>query len=470
MGICVGLVMAVAITNPAVGEVYRWTDANGKLHFSDRRPENAKPTSVEITRSHSQTATETFAGTRQVATAKPIPFSGSDSRRIKFDKIVVDLTDRPGSVLTLGHTYSGPTCKSRSGGVSYLKQNHVEVSGKAYKAHFAKLLKDSGYNIIDDGLKIFAGMDSKPEDLQVAAVVKEMEINRCYRNKKAKQMKVNVADYMRIEWKVYDPLNREIVFETESEGSSRETYDIDSPKLAGFGGLGAFDSAITNLLAQPDFVAVMSHRTLERTTAPVEPLAVRLIYTHTTQTFTEQVDKLKAGTVTVRSPNGHGSGFVIGREGYVVTNAHVVGKAEQVLVIANEKRYHARVVRQVSRRDVALLKLDEEAALPVLALAENGIGVGHSVYLIGTPLEESLGHTVTRGIISAERRMEDGQRYYQTDAAVNPGNSGGPAFSDKGEVVGIAVSGLFNSSGGSLNINFLIPIDEVIDALHLGDG
>jgi S1-C subfamily serine protease len=466
--VCAGWLL-VAISVSAGAEVYRWTDANGKLHFSDRRPENTKATSVDIPNSHPKKGGATFANTRQVVTNKPIPSSGRGARRVKFDKIVVDLADSAGVALTIGHTYSGPSCKPRPGGSIYLKRNHAEVNSKSYKSHFVKLLKDNGYSIVDDELQIFAGMDREPEELQVAAVVKEIEINRCYRNNMAKQM--NVADYMRVEWKVYDPLNREIVFETESEGSSREIYNKDSPKVVGFGGLGAFDSAIHNLLAQPDFVAVLSQVAPQSTRVPTKPLIVKLAYARAKQTFTEQVDQLKAGTVTVRSPHGHGSGFVIGNDGYVVTNAHVVGKAAQVLVFANEQRYHARVVRQDSRRDVVLLKLEEQvAALPVLALAQNGIGVGHSVYLIGTPLEESLGHTVTRGIISAERRMEDGQRYYQTDAAINPGNSGGPAFSDHGEVVGIAVSGLFNSNGGSLNINFLIPIDEVITALHIRSG
>lgn len=468
IGICAGWALMAAIAVPAGAEVYRWTDADGKLHFGDRRPENAKATSVELPNSRVNKDATSFAGIRQVTTDKPIPLSGKGGRRVKFDKLVVDLTDNTGAMQTIGRSFYGPTCKSRTDGTIYLKRNHAKVNSRSYTAQFVKLLKDSGYNIVNDELQIFAGMERKPEELQVAAVVKEIEINRCYRNNVAKQ--IDVADYMRIEWKVYDPLNREIVFETTSEGSSRETYNKNNPKEVGFSGLGAFRSAINNLLAQPDFVAVLSSDAPEASTAPTTPLAIRLSHARSTQTFTDRVDQLKAGTVTVRSPHGHGSGFVIGSGGYVVTNAHVVGKAEQVLVFTGEQRYNARVVRQDSRRDVALVKLDEHAALPVLTLAENGIGVGHSVYIIGTPLDESLGHTVTRGIISAERRLEDGQRYYQTDAAINPGNSGGPAFSDHGDVVGVAVARLVNRSGGSLNINFLIPIDEVIDALRIRGG
>ncbi|MES9851424.1 MAG: trypsin-like peptidase domain-containing protein [Candidatus Thiodiazotropha sp. L084R] len=469
--ISIFLVLVVAVSAQVQGGVYRWKDANGKLHFSDRKPESGSATSVDVPTSHSNKSSNlSFAGTRQVVTNKPIPFNGSDSQRVKFDKIVIDLSAPPSGTQTLGHTFSGPTCNKRYGNSTYLKNNRAEVNNESYAAYFIKLLSESGYNVIDDGLTIFAGMEQEPEDLQVAAVLKEVEINRCYRNKTAKRKKLSVADYMKIEWKVYDPLNRKIVFETVSEGSSRKTYDKESPKLGGLGGFGAFESAINNLLAQPGFNAAMKQTAPKINHTQNKTLHIKLANTLKKQTFTKVVDKLKAGTVTIRSSHGHGSGFVIGSNGYIATNAHVVGKAARVIVVSNEQTYQASVVRRDRRRDVALLKLDDHVELPVLALSDNGIGVGHIVYLIGTPLDETLGHTVTRGIISAERKMEDGQRYYQTDAAINPGNSGGPAFSDNGEVIGIAVSGLFNTSGSSLNINFLIPIDEVIDALSIRDS
>lgn len=102
---------------------------------------------------------------------------------------------------------------------------------------------------------------------------------------------------------------------------------------------------------------------------------------------------------------------------------------------------------------------------PAIAGVYKWTDTGTPVYIMGTPLSESLSYTVTRGIVSAVRKMEDEQLYYQTDAGVNPGNSGGPAFDPAGEVVAMAVSGLLTRQGGSLNINFLIPIDEVLGSL-----
>ena len=151
----------------------------------------------------------------------------------------------------------------------------------------------------------------------------------------------------------------------------------------------------------------------------------------------------------------------------MLTNANVVGTAKTVVVKAGNEERCGEVIRVREKRDVALIKLDSGAPLPTLLLADEAAKTGSSVYVIGTPLSEDLSHTVTRGIISALRKMEDGLRYYQTDAAVNPGNSGGPVFNESGEVVGIAVSGLFTRQGGSMNINFLIPVDDALGKLTI---
>ena len=136
------------------------------------------------------------------------------------------------------------------------------------------------------------------------------------------------------------------------------------------------------------------------------------------------------------------------------------------MVKIGDSELPASVIRRNKTRDVALLKLEDPSSLQAVPISREPAATGTPVYVIGTPLSESLSHTVTRGIISAVRT--DGERpLYQTDAAINPGNSGGPAFDDRGEVIGIAVSGIFTRQGGSLNINFLIPIDEALGSLNV---
>jgi len=155
-----------------------------------------------------------------------------------------------------------------------------------------------------------------------------------------------------------------------------------------------------------------------------------------------------------------GSGFIIDKEGYILTNNHVLENAGTISVkLANEKEYEAKVVGRDPRTDLALIKINARADLPVVQLGDSdALRVGDWVIAIGNPF--GLGQTVTAGIVSAKGRVI-GQGPYddfiQTDAAINPGNSGGPLFNTKGEVVGINTA-IFSQSGGNIGIGFAVPI------------
>ena len=156
-----------------------------------------------------------------------------------------------------------------------------------------------------------------------------------------------------------------------------------------------------------------------------------------------------------------GSGFIISNDGYVLTNAHVVEGADEVIVTMTDRReFKAKVLGSDKRSDVALLKVDG-AKLPYLTVGDSGkIRVGEWVIAIGSPF--NLENTVTAGIISAKSR--DTGEYLpliQSDVAVNPGNSGGPLINMRGEVIGIN-SQIATLSGAYNGISFAVPIDEVI--------
>jgi serine protease Do len=158
-------------------------------------------------------------------------------------------------------------------------------------------------------------------------------------------------------------------------------------------------------------------------------------------------------------PRGVGSGFLISSDGYILTNHHVVDGADDITVTLPDKReFKGKLVGSDQRTDVALVKV-EATDLPVLRLGDPAkLRVGEWVIAIGSPF--SLQNTVTAGIVSAKSR-ETGELlpFIQTDAAVNPGNSGGPLINMRGEVVGIN-SQIFTTSGSYAGISFAIPIDE----------
>ena len=156
---------------------------------------------------------------------------------------------------------------------------------------------------------------------------------------------------------------------------------------------------------------------------------------------------------------GVGSGFILSADGFIMTNAHVVEGADEVIVTLTDKReLKARIVGSDKRTDVAVVKV-EASALPFVKIGDvNRLKVGEWVMAIGSPF--GLDNTVTAGIVSAKQRdTGDYLPLIQTDVAINPGNSGGPLINLRGEVVGIN-SQIYSRSGGFMGISFAIPIDE----------
>lgn len=159
-----------------------------------------------------------------------------------------------------------------------------------------------------------------------------------------------------------------------------------------------------------------------------------------------------------------GSGFLVTADGYIMTNAHVVDAADEVVVKLIDKReFRAKVIGADKRTDVALLKI-EANGLPTVKLGDpSALRVGEWVLAIGSPF--GFDNSVTAGIVSAKGRSLPQENYVpfiQTDVAINPGNSGGPLFNMRGEVVGIN-SQIYSRSGGFMGISFAIPIDLAMD-------
>ena len=171
------------------------------------------------------------------------------------------------------------------------------------------------------------------------------------------------------------------------------------------------------------------------------------------------------GTPQPRVQQSLGSGVIVGANGLIVTNFHVAGDADQILVSLPDRReFPAKVVFADRRLDLALLKVDTRGAqLPVVRLADSDRAqVGDVVLAIGNPF--GVGQTVTHGIVSAVARtgigVSDYQFFIQTDAAINPGNSGGALLDTGGRLVGINTA-IYSRSGGSNGIGFAIPANMV---------
>ena len=168
-----------------------------------------------------------------------------------------------------------------------------------------------------------------------------------------------------------------------------------------------------------------------------------------------------------RDRQSFGSGFIISKEGYVLTNNHVVDHADKVMVKLNDRReLEAEVIGTDERTDVALLKIKADN-LPIVQIGNpQTLKVGQPVLAIGSPF--GFDYSATAGIVSAKSRALPNESYVpfiQTDVAINPGNSGGPLFNSDGQVIGIN-SQIYSRSGGYMGLAFAIPIDVAMDVVE----
>lgn len=183
------------------------------------------------------------------------------------------------------------------------------------------------------------------------------------------------------------------------------------------------------------------------------------------------------GGATTREAQSLGSGFIISADGYVVTNNHVItadglGEVQSITVTLSDGSEHtARLIGRDAQSDLAVLKIDAGKTLPFVKFGNSEAArVGDWVIAIGNPF--GLGGTVTSGIVSAVHRSSGASRYIQTDASINRGNSGGPLFDMKGNVIGIN-NAIFSPTGGNVGIGFAIPADiaaPVVDKLMRGQA
>ena len=169
---------------------------------------------------------------------------------------------------------------------------------------------------------------------------------------------------------------------------------------------------------------------------------------------------------------GSGTGCIIDKEGYSLTNHHVVDNADVIkITLDNEKEFEAELIGSDSKTDIALLKIVKQTGdnteFPYLALGNSSdVEVGEWVVAIGNPF--GLDHTVTTGVVSAKARNIGAgpyDEYIQTDASINPGNSGGPLLNMSGDVIGINTA-IFSRTGGNVGIGFTIPINMASDILE----
>jgi S1-C subfamily serine protease len=299
----------------------------------------------------------------------------------------------------------------------------------------------------------------KPE-LQVGAFIKDVAVNMC-----AKSAGAVGGGYMKIFWQVFAPDTQTVVFETTTEGSFQIDDGTGVAPDQMF--LRPFEMATRNLFAERGFYSAVANMTVgdaKAGAAAQAAIALKRVKL-SGEPVAKNITSLRSAVVTVVADSGSGSGFFVSPDGYLLTDSHVVGATRFVKVkLATGRELLGEVVRSDKARDVALIKT-EPIAVPALAIRETEPGIGEEVYALGSPLGDTFNTTLTRGVLSGYRTLND-KRYLQSDVAILPGNSGGPLLDAQGAVIGVTVARLM-LKGDTGSLNFFIPVGEALAKLGL---
>jgi serine protease Do len=354
---------------------------------------------------------------------------------------------------------------------------------------FNDTMKSQGYDVTGDPGRLF----DEDEDLMrtvyaVGARVTSLKMDVCDRKSFlfGHDLGFDGEGEIQIEWTVYDKLHRRNVYKTLTRGYAKQSIPNDEglqlileesfaaathnlgadPVFRDLVVTGKTPTILPETMNDPDEEPLSAADPQEKISLPAAALSK--------SSAAPRMDDIRQTAVLVQAGVGHGSGFFISRDGYIVTNAHVVGYADKVRIVTSgkEDKIIASVVRRDDKRDVALLKIDDMTgidhitALPIRAALPK---VGEDVYAIGAPRLTKLQDTVTKGIISAVRYdKREKQTYIQGDVGTHGGSSGGPLIDANGNLLGLTVSG-YDPTGYQLDagLNNFIPIGEALTALNV---
>jgi len=448
-------------TTPCVSS-YRWSQANnGQLVFA-----------VEV--AGYETWSDTVRGKPHVYDSheriymqRTIPMYdlGSSSAIVGFDKLLADIktgteigtnTDADGKVTPI--TWEGS----------------IKIGEHSFDGRFYEVLKKAGFRgPKKKDPKLFTKGEDRPELPRFLVGVELVEVEIHLRHDPAKHFgegPVKGNTRMNFEWKVLDRTSGKVVLSVQTDGRSNHRQ---RPGFVQSDNITAFEDALLKFLAEGRFVELVRSNPLAPHTSPTDiiaapPNVINAVKNPPFKNLSEMIRYADRSCVTVITDAGHGSGVIINSEGYVLSAQHVIDGTNRVEVqFSDGLRQDATIILADVEHDLVLLDIAGSGFKPLPITSSDSTGLGDEVVTIGTPADLALGQSVSKGILSGKRRIDD-RIYLQTDLAVNPGNSGGPLINEKGEVIGIVQSKLVGK--GIEGLGFAVPMEVVMERLRLEVG
>lgn len=335
--------------------------------------------------------------------------------------------------------------------------SNITVGSDEFKVVASEHLKSRGYTVLGGDTLLFGEDKSAKAEYQVGGTVQSLGYNTY-----APLAGDCSESSLTIQWQVYDTFQGQVVYTATTSGEGRQ-QGIGSACI-----LTAFCSALDNLLADSKFVATVKRSAREAwnlvprqgETIPIAPCTPKQ-----SLSLPRDLGSVMQSVLLIRAGAATGSGVLISEDGWAITAAHVVSGLDEIIVRAQSGlQLAASVVRVDRQQDVALIRLQGRGH-PCLGVATEDVpGVGSDLFAVGAPTGEELAFSVTKGVVSGFREWE-GKHYIQTDAALNPGNSGGPLVSSDGRIVGIVSWKI--AAPGLEGLAFGVPVRAVVDRLGI---
>ena len=407
-------------------------------------------------------AKQTMATTVATAAADFAPV-----RSLEFARAVFRLSEGENVAISRGGSFSF-SCLLNEQSMQGWNPPRMQPAPLDIERAFVGSLTAAGYKVAGGSDELFGRSRGASGDLLAGAIVTDVDMALCRRYSFLhKKVLGYIGDAtITVEWQVLSRASDSVVLKTTTTASASVEEEDVSPAGVPLLLTRAFAAA-----ADPRLRELAGAGPTHAATTPSGPdgrFDVRGV-TLRTRSFASDPAEIAGSTFVVALGNGHGSGFLISRDGYALTNSHVVrGLAQVSIVLADGRQATADVLREDPRRDVALLKLPPQAA-GGLAVRCEPVRVTEEVFAIGAPAGSANAQSVTRGIVGSRRvDAATGLAFLQSDAAILPGSSGGPLVDRHGNVVGIAVARLgVRDRGAATPLNYFVPIDEALEALNI---
>jgi len=389
-----------------------------------------------------------YAKTLNYEIKRPIARRSDDEKYIYLNNTAIDVQ---GEDLK----FSSITWRNYRKGAMHIRYSYqnfdddIQVSNSIFADLLNGYLETNGY--LDSTESIF---QNKTNTLYISSTIKEIEILQVRNSRNCNFIEANVS----MTWQLEDIYKQTLYTSEIVSKSGQLSWHMNNEPVQM-----AIEDAVTNgFLSFLDQEAVIEFKKLSE--AQDIQVFEDIVLAQPSSPINSLSEAMES-TFTIISKEGHGSGFLISTDGYLISNFHVVANATELKARSNTgEDFAIEVIRANEQQDLALLKIDFESAVAFELPTERNFKIGQEIYAIGTPTSIELGNSLAKGIVSSVRKVED-VSYIQTDVSISPGNSGGPLVNLEGQLTGVVNSKLIGF--GVEGIAFGTPGELILDFLKL---